>query len=585
MKKHLYTCFLASLCLYGSTSTAQVADSPGADFLHRSMPHVSTDTGDTHRGGEIRSDNLPEVFDLVDHSAAKGQEGESPSARMGEQAYFTIRAEVNSASETSAVLHWEIRELELDTRYDYSWLQQDTLQLNAGNFFSGTQGKQVSESRISMSESIGRFHLWDGQHVLLENIWIQAGDSLAVLWDQSTGKLLLSGPDADKIRLQVHLQELDRTAKANLNPAMILSDVGRILDSPEKQEEYNRISEQYRTGWNRKMLWLDSEEERIKRASQLLQLSSPESSILSELSRHQEDLDPDLYAWLHAYWTGKLRKEAMEFIAIARPESMDWAELLLRFGMQSEDISAVQDWKVVPAEWTESVYLENKLLERVSPVSFFYLSATLPESLRDQVDALYLIREYRNTSEADSLISAVLDRMQNPWVEGYLQKIYESNIAGREVLNYPLMASDGSEVYPISWKGKLVMLDFWLSGCGSCLKFAKNNFLPLMQAYEAHPEILFVTISGDSEVERWQKSLESGLYTAETSLNLFSGGISHPFLKQYQIQAFPAQLLLDKEGKILRTGDFPSTLEGWSQLIESYLASPKPVSTSHLITP
>ncbi|WP_339868950.1 TlpA disulfide reductase family protein [uncultured Algoriphagus sp.] len=58
MKKNILTCFLASLCLYGSTSTAKVADSPGADFLHRSQPQVSTDYGDTHRGGETRSDTL-----------------------------------------------------------------------------------------------------------------------------------------------------------------------------------------------------------------------------------------------------------------------------------------------------------------------------------------------------------------------------------------------------------------------------------------------------------------------------------------------------------------------------------------------
>src|SRR5690606_27780143 len=58
MKKHLFTCFLASLCLYGRSLLAQVADSPGSDFLHRSMPHVSTEQGGTHRGRIVRSDTL-----------------------------------------------------------------------------------------------------------------------------------------------------------------------------------------------------------------------------------------------------------------------------------------------------------------------------------------------------------------------------------------------------------------------------------------------------------------------------------------------------------------------------------------------
>ena len=58
MKKLIFTCFLAYLCLYGSTSTAQVAEPPGADFLHRSRPTVPHELRDIHRGGETRSDTL-----------------------------------------------------------------------------------------------------------------------------------------------------------------------------------------------------------------------------------------------------------------------------------------------------------------------------------------------------------------------------------------------------------------------------------------------------------------------------------------------------------------------------------------------
>ena len=64
MKKTLLICFLASPCLFGSTLTAQVADSPGADFLHRSSPSVPFGLRDTHRGGETRSDTLA-IGDLI----------------------------------------------------------------------------------------------------------------------------------------------------------------------------------------------------------------------------------------------------------------------------------------------------------------------------------------------------------------------------------------------------------------------------------------------------------------------------------------------------------------------------------------
>ena len=41
--------------MYGSTLTVQVADSPGADLPHRSVPEVSLGLGDTHWGGLTRS--------------------------------------------------------------------------------------------------------------------------------------------------------------------------------------------------------------------------------------------------------------------------------------------------------------------------------------------------------------------------------------------------------------------------------------------------------------------------------------------------------------------------------------------------
>ncbi|WP_057937901.1 TlpA family protein disulfide reductase [Algoriphagus resistens] len=58
MKKLILICLLGYLCLPTSTLPAQVADSPGADFLHRSRPTVSPEHGDSHRGGETRPDTL-----------------------------------------------------------------------------------------------------------------------------------------------------------------------------------------------------------------------------------------------------------------------------------------------------------------------------------------------------------------------------------------------------------------------------------------------------------------------------------------------------------------------------------------------
>ncbi len=65
MEKNIRICFLVpiaiGICLIGSTFSAQskVAESPGADLLHRfSGPTVSPHSGDTHRGGDFRPDTF-----------------------------------------------------------------------------------------------------------------------------------------------------------------------------------------------------------------------------------------------------------------------------------------------------------------------------------------------------------------------------------------------------------------------------------------------------------------------------------------------------------------------------------------------
>ncbi|WP_192349406.1 TlpA disulfide reductase family protein [Algoriphagus sp. Y33] len=571
MKKNILICLVGLLCLPTSTLPAQVADSPGADFLHRSSPIVSPEQGDTHRGGETRSDTLPEDFDLVDHSG-QGQEGEGSSASV--VGFFTLKGEIRPSADILPPLHYELRELELDSRYDYATILQDTLPLGTGQFFTGTGGMKTFQVRLPLGQPIARLHLLIGNQPLLEDIWVQPGDSLSVRYDRKSGRLLFSGPQAGKARLQLHLQEAARSAALGRNPVMILSDAAAMIGSPEREAQYRRVEEAYLPGWTRKMEWLETDADRMKRAGQLLEASGASHPVFGELARYKGELDPEFHRWLSMYWTGRLRGEALEFASYARPKSDDWGELLLRHGMDRKDLALAKAGKTVPAEWAESVYLENRLLEQLTRIPFFNLTATLPPALRDQVDGLYLIREHKNLPQADSLIVKALNQSENPWVAEYLDRLYRGNLAGREILNRPFIGEDGHNVYPESWKGKLVFMDFWLSGCGACLKFAKSQFLPLMEKYKDHPDILFVTVSGDNDRARWKKSLAGGLYTSAASLDLYSGGTEHPVLRQYQIQSFPAQLLLDSGGKILRTGNFPDTLEGWDELVQTCLNRP-----------
>ncbi|WP_057940412.1 TlpA family protein disulfide reductase [Algoriphagus resistens] len=569
MKKHILTCFLASLCLYGSTLLAQVADSPGADFLHRLRPTVSFGFGDTHRGGEIRSDTLPEKSGLVDHSGIKGQESEDSSAAVG--GFFTLKGELSPNPHSGSSWSYRLSEREIDPYFKIAEVLSDSILVQRGDFYAGTSGKEVFELRIPVQEPFGRFTLKEGGKALIEDLWVQPGDSLLLHWDQKNGHLFFSGPDALQARIQMQLQAIARSEASKTNPVMILSNVDGMLNTPAKKERYGEAVSAYMPGWSRHMEWLDTDESRLARATGLFASASGLHPVFQELEREKDRLPAALYVWLKGYWTGILMKSPLEFIQIAKPGSAEWANLIMKHSREEDLAEEWDTWTFAPASLVESLYLEKKLLSDLLPVSFLHLTDSMPSPLQDQVNALFLIRNYKNMNQADSLFAAVLPTVQSPVIAQKLDGLYRSNLRGSDFPEFAFEDATGTKIYPDEWEGKLVFMDFWLSGCGACLSFAKENFFPLMEAFKDHRDVLFVTVSGDSRQELWKKSLASGKYTSDQSINLFSGGTDHPTLRQNMIRSFPAQLLLDREGKILQTGNFPDDTKGWIDLIDSYL--------------
>ncbi|PZX49958.1 thiol-disulfide isomerase/thioredoxin [Algoriphagus ratkowskyi] len=557
MKKHILICLMGLLCLPISTLKAQskVAESPpGTDLVYQP--------------------GLPAGNRIADFSVSDlkvgfpGQEGASSSARLEILGFFTLKSIIKPAASNTQALRYTISTRELDPYYQIAEVSEDSIALSEGSFYAGTSGKQVFEIRIPLTQKYSRFSLFDRDTPLMESIWVQPGDSLLVNWDQRKNTFYFSGPAAPWLSLQNELKEIASREKLLSNPVMILSDEQVMINTPAKLEAYQEASQAYLSGWSNRIEWLTTEELRMERATELFERVES-SELFATLDAKQHTLDQMSYAWLRSYWKGKLQKEALEFVRACRPTDDKWANLILSY---TEDPALVHPViNEYPYEVAESIYLENMLLESLLPVSFPYLAEVLPIGLKDQVMGLYLIRQYKELVDADSLINYSIVNSQTPWIAQRLDALYQSNLIGRPFSDFPFAGPTGKVVTPSHWKGKLVLIDFWLSGCGACLSFANTVFIPLMEEFKNNEFLQFVTVSGGKEGDQWIKSLDSGRYTTDQSMNLFSGGAEHPTLKQNHIRSFPAQVLLDPDGNILKTGGFPKELDSWISLINSYL--------------
>ena len=112
-----------------------------------------------------------------------------------------------------------------------------------------------------------------------------------------------------------------------------------------------------------------------------------------------------------------------------------------------------------------------------------------------------------------------------------------------------LVAPDGKHVKLSSLRGKYVLLDFWASWCGPCLREVPNVKKVYDKFHDKGFEILSVSL--DDKKDNWVNAIEKNDldWGHVSSLK----GWSCPVAKLYNVSGVPAMLLIDKEGKIVAT--------------------------------
>lgn len=117
---------------------------------------------------------------------------------------------------------------------------------------------------------------------------------------------------------------------------------------------------------------------------------------------------------------------------------------------------------------------------------------------------------------------------------------------------FTLPALDGKKVSLSDYRGKWVVLDFWGSWCGWCVK----GFPALKKAYEEYGDrIVIIGIDCNETEEEWR----AGVKKHELPwLNLYNGN-DRALYTDYNIEGFPTKAIINPEGKLvdLTTGEDP----------------------------
>lgn len=137
------------------------------------------------------------------------------------------------------------------------------------------------------------------------------------------------------------------------------------------------------------------------------------------------------------------------------------------------------------------------------------------------------------------------------WVASY-EETQRKIVKGKDAPEFTLVDNNDHQLTLAQLKGKIVIIDFWFTGCKGCVTMSKA-IKRLERRYGASPRIAILSVSLDRNKNKWLKSLQEKRFTAGTGLQAYTGGQgnSHPIVKNYNVSSAPMLHLVDQYGKIV----------------------------------
>jgi|GEM_PF-1435309 len=172
--------------------------------------------------------------------------------------------------------------------------------------------------------------------------------------------------------------------------------------------------------------------------------------------------------------------------------------------------------------------------------------------IKDKVKLLsYFSLIRRRQSDFADFIEKDIREAGNNQFKSALIGFRNSNATGATAFPFELPDENGQIIRLEDLKGKVIVMDFWFTGCKGCVGMAEalKTILPI---YKSNPKIVFVTVSSDRSKSMWANSLKKEIYTSQSEINLLAGmDLGSPIIKHYNIKEFPTLIIISKEGKIL----------------------------------
>ena len=239
----------------------------------------------------------------------------------------------------------------------------------------------------------------------------------------------------------------------------------------------------------------------------------------------------------------------------------------------NQDILIPQDAGCISKAYAKFAILRQKALASEGDNIIQSFQSKYAEDLLDKILTVYLIDFYHKLQNAEEQWNQIFSIVQSNKYRELLLGIYNNQGKGKLAFDFALSDTSGKTVYLHDFKGKVVFIDFWYTGCGVCAIFNQKTIVHVKNLFKHNSEVVFVSISIDTDKNKWIKSINLGKYTTPDVINLYTNGegMNHPIIRHYNIIGYPHQLLVDKQGKIYRSNNLQVEPDELAKIISEAL--------------
>lgn len=215
------------------------------------------------------------------------------------------------------------------------------------------------------------------------------------------------------------------------------------------------------------------------------------------------------------------------------------------------------DWRILSMDKRGGIIFENIL--------------QYEGRLRDKMIVQYLDEAGKSLKGIDSLLSLSIELVKNEDYKNILRYKLNNLVKGRPAYNFELRDESGKIVGLKDFLGKVVFIDFWFTGCKPCSEYFEAEVSRAEEHFKADSNVVFISISADTDASRWMNSIAGGGYTSHGSnvVNLNTKGKDHPIFNHYNITGYPKPLLIGKNGMIFSNRDWDLRGDMGKSLINS----------------